>query len=81
LIRGVFQQNPCYGLTPSNWKGLGIITDDGWTKVAMSFDSEVGKWTKLEVIDTNGVKTQDVLETAGKVALTAFFTWPTSDSN
>ena len=64
-----------------HWKGWGVITDDGWTKVAMTFDKEVGRWTHLEVLDTNGVKNAEIWKTAATVTISALVTWLTSDSN
>ena len=64
-----------------HWKGLGIITDDGWTKIAMTFDKEVGKWTHVQVLDTNGVKNADIWKTGATLAISALVNWLTSDSN
>lgn len=49
------------------WKGW--ITDSGYTKVAMTYDREVGRWTKSEVLDTNGTTNKEIGETAAKVGL------------
>jgi hypothetical protein len=57
------------------WKGAGIITSDGYTQVAMTFDNEVERWTKLEVLGTNGVKTEDVAKGVIDIALIALTLW------
>jgi len=64
-----------------HWKGWGIITDDGWTKVAMTYDKEVGRWTHVEVLETNGVKNADIWKTAAAVAVSALVNWLSSDNN
>ena len=64
-----------------HWKGLGIVTDDGWTKVAMTFDKEVGKWTHVDVLDTNGVKNADIWKATATVAIGALINWLGSGSN
>ncbi|MEI6394985.1 MAG: hypothetical protein WCT12_28245 [Verrucomicrobiota bacterium] len=63
------------------WKGWGIVTDDGWTKVAMTFDKEVGRWARVEALDTNGVKNTDIWKTAAQVAITALVGLLTGGSN
>ena len=63
------------------WKGWGIITDDGWTKVSMTFDKEVGKWTHVEVLDTNGVKNETIWKTGATIAIGALVNWLGSSSN
>jgi hypothetical protein len=63
------------------WKGLGILNKDGWTKVTMTYDNEVGQWTKLDIIDTNGLKNSDIADVPVKTAVTAFVAWMSSDSN
>lgn len=63
------------------WKGLGIITDDGWTKVAVSYDSEVGRWTKMDIIETNGVTNKQVIGTVVEAGLTALIYWLSGGDN
>ena len=63
------------------WKGWGIVTDEGWTKVAMTFDKEVGRWTHVDVLETNGVKKADLWKAGATVAISALVNWLTSDNN
>jgi hypothetical protein len=63
------------------WKGWGIVTGDGWTKVAMTFDKEVGKWTHVDVLDTNGVKNETIWKTGATIAIGALVNWLGSSSN
>jgi hypothetical protein len=47
----------------------------------MTFDKEVGKWTHVDVLDTNGVKNETIWKTGATIAIGALVNWLGSSSN
>jgi hypothetical protein len=47
------------------WEGP--VTRDGYTKIAQTYDAEVGRYTKSEILATNGVTNDEAAQAAGFV--------------
>lgn len=47
------------------WEGP--VTRDGFTKIAQTYDAEVGRYTHSEVLSTNGVTNEEAAQAAGFV--------------
>ncbi len=49
------------------WSGL--VTQDGFTKLFLTYDSELNRWIGVEVLETNGVTNADVAQGMGEFAI------------
>lgn len=47
------------------WEGP--VTRDGYTKVAQTYDAEVGRYTRCEILSTNGITNDEAAQAAGLV--------------